>query len=402
MLEIRLLGRFELSLDGEPIEISSRPARMILSYLVLTREKQHPREKIAGLIWPDSTETNARKNLRQALWRLRQAIGETYLLIDTQSIAFDPGSDFWLDVAVLEGEAHPDLVDGISVYDGELLPGFYEDWILLERDRLDAIYERKMHQFIEQLLAEQRWEDVLSWSEQWIARGQIPEAAYRALMRAHAAVGELSKVEMVYQRCVEALFQEIGVEPSAETANLYRRLLAGEQVSMAPAEKSAFGVGSADTHHVSLPEQATPFIGRHDELDEIKNLLSSTRLLSITGPGGIGKTRLVIKAASEVANQYINGCVFVHLAPIREVERITQAVAEALNFPLATHEDPQLQLFRYLKNRQVLLVMDNFEHLIEGVDIVIEILNAAPAVKILATSREKLNVQCGEDPGNLS
>ena len=194
MLEIRLLGRFELRLDGEPIEISSRPSRMLLSYLVLTRMKQHPREKIAGLIWPDSTETNARKNLRQALWRLRKAIGEAYLLNDTQSIAFNPTSDFWLDVAVLEEKEQQHIVDAISAYEGELLPGFYDDWILLERDRLEAIYERKMHQFIEQLIQEQRWEDVLNWGEHWIAKGQIPEAAYRALMRAHAAVGELSKV----------------------------------------------------------------------------------------------------------------------------------------------------------------------------------------------------------------
>jgi predicted ATPase/DNA-binding SARP family transcriptional activator len=401
MLEIRLLGRFELRLDGEPIEISSRPSRMLLSYLVLTRMKQHPREKIAGLIWPDSTETNARKNLRQALWRLRKAIGEAYLLNDTQSIAFNPTSDFWLDVAVLEEKEQQHIVDAISAYEGELLPGFYDDWILLERDRLEAIYERKMHQFIEQLIQEQRWEDVLNWGEHWIAKGQIPEAAYRALMRAHAAVGELSKVEMVYRRCIDALLHDIGVEPSAETEQLYRRLLAGEPVSQPADERKAVGVGVAETRHASLPAQATPFIGRLDELIEIQNLLSSTRLLSITGPGGIGKTRLAIKAASEVADQFENGCVFVPLAPIREVDRITQAVAEALNFPLATHEDSLLQLLRYLMKRQVLLVMDNFEHLMDGVDIVNEILSAAPEVKILATSREKLNVK-SETNFNLS
>jgi predicted ATPase/DNA-binding CsgD family transcriptional regulator len=143
----------------------------------------------------------------------------------------------------------------------------------------------------------------------------------------------------------------------------------------------------------NLPAEPTQFVGRRDELAEIRRHLVETRLLTLTGPGGIGKTRLALKAAKEAANDFGDGCTFVSLTPIRSVEHIIQTIAEAVKFPIATHEDPQHQLLRYLQKRHLLLVMDNFEHLLDGAGIVSEILLAAPAVKILATSREKLNLQ---------
>jgi predicted ATPase/DNA-binding SARP family transcriptional activator len=345
------------------------------------------------LLWPDSSDQNARKNLRQALWRLRKAIGDHYLLIDSNSLAFNSSSDHWLDIAQLEDEAEQDLESIVSVYEGELLPGFYNDWVLLERDRLAASFERKMHRLLNQFLQEKRWMEVLEWAERWIAQGLAPEAAYRALMRAHAAMGELSKVEVAYQRCTKSLQHDLGVDPSEETKRLYRQLLASEKISTAHIAERVLEMSATESGLGLLPAQVTAFIGRVKELVEIKDLLSGTRLISITGPGGIGKTRLAIKAAEEMANAFTHGCFFVSLAPIREGDYVTQAISEALNFPLATHEDPKVQLFRYLKHRQLLLVMDNFEHLLDTAEILNEVLQAAHEVKILATSREKLNLQ---------
>ncbi len=151
--------------------------------------------------------------------------------------------------------------------------------------------------------------------------------------------------------------------------------------------------GQSDKILSNLPSEATPFIGRLHELRQIREKLLSTRLLTLTGPGGIGKTRLALKACEEAVPDFEQGAFFVSLASIHSVNDIIQTIAEALNFPLATHEDPQIQLIRYLKKREILLVMDNFEHLMEAVPIVSQILQAAPPVKILATSREKLNLQ---------
>jgi predicted ATPase/DNA-binding CsgD family transcriptional regulator len=144
---------------------------------------------------------------------------------------------------------------------------------------------------------------------------------------------------------------------------------------------------------INLPSEPTPFVGRKDELAQISQHLMETRVLTLTGPGGIGKTRLALRAAKIASEDFEDGCFFVSLAPINSVEQLIQKIAESIKFPLATHESPQCQLLRYLKKKQILLVMDNFEHLLDGVDIVSEILLATPKVKILATSREKLNLQ---------
>jgi len=120
MLEVKLLGQFDARLDGNPVEIASRPAQSLLAYLMLNAGTAHRREKLAGLLWPDTAEANARRNLRQALWRLRQAIGRSqpagrdYLIADDITIAFDTASEYRLDTAV-------------SVYGGDLLPGFYDE-----------------------------------------------------------------------------------------------------------------------------------------------------------------------------------------------------------------------------------------------------------------------------------
>jgi predicted ATPase/DNA-binding CsgD family transcriptional regulator len=150
---------------------------------------------------------------------------------------------------------------------------------------------------------------------------------------------------------------------------------------------------SVSKPQINLPPERTPFVGRKDELTEIGQQLGETRLLSLVGPGGIGKTRLALKVAEGLIDDFEDGIFFVRLAPIRTAKDIIQTIAEGLKFPIATHEDPQHQLLRYLQKRELLLVMDNFEHLLDGVGIIIEILQAAPRVKVLATSRERLNLQ---------
>lgn len=391
MLEIRLLGKFEIRLDDQPIEVSSRPARLLLAYLVLTRAVNHPRDRLAGVLWPDSSETNARKNLRQALWHLRKAIDDTYFSADASSIAFNTASDHWLDLGLLEDKADQDLEAEVSVYEGELLPGFYEDWILLERDRLNAAYERKMQHFLTQLVNEQRWQDAVEWAERWIAQGHVPEAAYRTLLFAHAAMGEISKVEAVFQRCLEALRDQIGVEPSKETQDLYQSLIAAGGIPQDP-DGSGKGIPPV-RRQVVLPTPPTPFVGRVKELAEIEQLLKGNRLVTLIGPGGIGKTRLAVKLAEDSGEGMKHGCFFVSLVPISSVDQLIQRIAEVLGIPLATHENPKHQLLRYLHDKQLLLLLDNFEHLLDSVELVSEILQFTSEVRILATSHEKLNLQ---------
>lgn len=390
MLEIHLLGSYAVLLDGVLVEIRSRPARTLLAYLALTPDTHHPREMLAGLLWPESTEPNARKNLRQALWHLGKAIGKRYLWADAASIALDSGSDFWLDVAQLQSEAGVDLATDVAVYEGELLPGFYEDWVLLERERLIAVFDHKMRGLLNQLVQEQRWAESIEWAERWIAHSQTPEAAYRALMLSHAAMGELAKANAAYQRCLESLRQELGVDPSDETRGLHEGLITGEAIPATGLEEYR---ALPRARKLNLPAQPTPFIGREDEFVRITDLLADSRLLALTGPGGIGKSRLALRVARGALSQFDDGVHFVDLAPIRSPGQIVHSISSAVGLPLSTGEDPESQLLRYLQGRRILLVMDNFEHVLEGAAIVSHVLQAAPDVKVLATSREKLELQ---------
>ncbi|NIM96353.1 MAG: hypothetical protein GTO18_21860 [Anaerolineales bacterium] len=232
MIEVYLLGQFDVKRDQESIEIPSRPAQSLLAYLILSAGTAHRREKLAGLLWPDATESNARSNLRHALWRLRKAIGDGYILSDKISIEFDGESDYWLDTTELEGEERDRqdvdvLLQSVSVYGGELLPGFYDDWVILERERLRALFEKRIHWLLDLLVELNRWSEVLEWGERWIAMGYVPEPAYRALMVANSGLGDSAGMAAVYRRCINALRDELGVEPSEETQATYEWLAQG-------------------------------------------------------------------------------------------------------------------------------------------------------------------------------
>jgi DNA-binding SARP family transcriptional activator len=215
MLTVRLLGQFDVQRDDTPVEIPSRPAQSLLAYLMLNAGTAQRRERLAGLLWPDASESNARANLRHALWRLRQAIGADFILADRVSLTFDAHAEYWLDTAVLDaqplaGGSADDLFECVSAYAGELLPGLYDEWVTWERERLNAVYEDRVQALLELLVEEGRWGEVHDWAERWIAGGQVPEPAYRALMQAHAELGDQAGMAEAYQRCVEALEAELG------------------------------------------------------------------------------------------------------------------------------------------------------------------------------------------------
>jgi DNA-binding SARP family transcriptional activator len=230
MLKVHLLGQFDVKRDLEAIEIPSRPAQSLLAYLILSAGKAHRREKLAGLLWPEANEENARSNLRHALWRLRKAIGSEYLIADKISIAFNEESDYWLDAANLVAgneELSEILLQTVASYGGELLPGFYDDWVVLERERLRALFEQNLQSLLDRFVEDGRWTDILEWGERWIALGQVPEPAYRALMIAHSGLGDAARMAATYKRCIKALDEELGVEPSDETKALYEWLVEG-------------------------------------------------------------------------------------------------------------------------------------------------------------------------------
>ncbi len=154
----------------------------------------------------------------------------------------------------------------------------------------------------------------------------------------------------------------------------------------------------SDPGITNLPAQLTSFVGRQKDLDEIGKLMADPdcRILTLVGPGGIGKTRLALETASRQIHTYADGTYFVPLAPLRSEEHLVPTVADAMRFVFDTHSsdlDPKSQLIDYLRERSILLLMDNFEHLVQGAELLVEIVEGAPETKVLVTSRERLNLQ---------
>jgi DNA-binding SARP family transcriptional activator/pimeloyl-ACP methyl ester carboxylesterase/predicted ATPase len=238
MLQASFLGQFDVRLDGQPADLPSQPAQTLLAYLLLNAGMALRREQLAGLLWPDSLDSSARKNLRNAIWLVRKAIGDQYLLADKTTITFDSAAPHELDVSILQQQPPDDdiaaLIRAVSVYRGDLLPGFYEDWVQLERERLRGVFERRIQQLLDRLTEEGAWDDVQRWAEHWISLGHVPEPAYRALMVSHAARGDLSRMAAAYRRCVSLLQDELAVAPSQETQSLYQRLLQGDMPTPQP------------------------------------------------------------------------------------------------------------------------------------------------------------------------
>jgi len=260
---------------------------------------------------PKPRKTNARSNLRHALWRIRKTIesdhhAAPYLLTDELAVSFNAGADFWLDTAILthNGESLQDQLSALAVYRGELLPGFYDDWATLERERLESVFQHKMQRLLDRLVEERRWPDVLEWSERWVALGHAPEPGYRALMLAHAELGNRARVAQVYQRCREALFNDLGVEPSATTRRLYERLRQDESEPTTAPGAPDVAVRAEDEPPV--PGEP-PFLGLHyfDEADadrffgrerltaRLLGRLRTEPFLAVIGASGSGKSSVV-------------------------------------------------------------------------------------------------------------
>ncbi|HSJ87306.1 MAG TPA: BTAD domain-containing putative transcriptional regulator [Anaerolineales bacterium] len=379
MLEVRLLGTFSILQDGSPVMISSRPAQSLFGYLILTAGIKHRREKLAGIFWPEATEEKARAYLRHELWRIRKALGSVsncdYIIADDIHISLNFSAQYWLDANQLaelnEQPSVDELKSALSICHGELLPGFYDEWIVMEREHLHAIYEHNIAKLLDLLEKENRWQEILDWAERWLSLEPASEAAYRYLMVAYHALGEASKVISTYERCVLAL-RTIDLEPSEATKSL---------VLERPPK-------------LNIPILLPSFIGREKELIEVADLLSKFRLVTLTGSGGVGKTRLAIQVLADVIELFPDGIWFLDLALLRDPGLVPTAVANLVRLREPGLLGLEELILKYFRSRNGLIIFDNCEHLIEAcAQLVNLLLISCPRLSILATSREALRVQ---------
>jgi predicted ATPase/DNA-binding SARP family transcriptional activator len=410
-LSLSLLGPFQVTLGGEPVTgFKSNKVRALLAYLAVEADRPHRREVLAGLLWPDWPDRDALSNLRYALSNLRRVIGDRdaeppFLLISRDTLQFNKASDYWLDVRaftemVEADKTHPSAIDqleqAVALCRGSFLEGFsvgdspaFEEWALFTREQIGRQMSSALHRLA--AIYEQRgqYEQAQSYAWRQVEMEPWDEAAHRQLMRTLALSGQRGAALAQYETCRRLLAEELGVEPAQETTRLYEQIRDGELKAPVP-----FPARPPGPPH-NLPAPLIPFVGRETELTEIKNRLQdpACRLLTLVGPGGIGKTRLALEAAADQIERFAHGVYFVPLASLQAAETIVPAVAQALTFSLYGESEPQRQLLDYLRQKTMLLIMDNFEHLLDGVGVVTDILKTAPDITILATSRARLNVQ---------
>ncbi len=424
-LSIDVLGSLQVSIDDAPITtLESVKVRALLAYLAVESERPHRRETLVGLLWPDYSEETARHNLRQALFNLRLILGDhtaspPYLLITRDTIQFNRESDYSLDLTQFNhyfitceenlSQCKEDcsfhashLEDMVKLYRGEFLQHLnlndsteFEQWTLVQRESthqrvLDAhTYLANYYELHEDFQAARRHASRQLELDPW------REEAHRQLMRSLVLDGQRSAALVQYDTCKRVLAEELDVEPSAETHDLFEQIRLGnlktDQHSSIPS-----------TPVLNLPVQLTPFIGRELDLDQVGALITEpeSRCISLVGPGGIGKTRLAVQIAGEHFNEFAHGAAFVPLAPVGTIEEVILAIANAINLTFYDPGDPKVHLLSYLREKQMLLILDNVEQLLmeellhENIaQFLIEILQTAPGVKLLVTSREALNLQ---------
>ncbi|GIK43345.1 MAG: transcriptional activator [Chloroflexota bacterium] len=395
ILHIHLLGDFRLIYGDTPLTtVNTSRLQSLLAYLVLQRHAPQSRHHLAFLLWPDTPEAQAHTNLRTLLHRLRLALPEAdrFLQADAQTVRWRSDAPFTLDVADFEQSfmqtaSATVLQQAINLYQGDLLPGCYDDWILPHRERLRQAFSQALEKLIIRLENERDYPAAIRSTQRLLRHDSLHEATYRRLMRLYALNGDRAGVQQVYQDCLATLQRELDVAPSPATRQAYERL--------------AYIDTPITTRH-NLPVQLIPFIGREEELAQLANLLANPacRLLTLVGPGGIGKTRLAIRAARAQIGVYLHGIYLASLAATISADFLVSALADALNFAFHGPEDPKIQLLNYLREKEILLVLDNFEHLLAptedgksgGAGLLVEILTGAPEVKLLVTSRERLNL----------
>ena len=419
-LSITLFGSLTTRLGERPLpSLGSIKAQGLLIYLLMAGEKQHTRESLMTLFWPEATLKSAQGNLRQTLMRLRKAVsqsgGEPLFLGDRKTIFLNPEASYEVDVLTYErllagSPTVEQLAEAAVLYRGDFLADFYlpdsnafEEWVAAKRPYYRQQALATLDSLTTHYLDQKNYAQAQGYSWRQLEIDPLRERACQQYMTALVSTGQRSSALAEYQRFRQLLWDELGVEPSRETAVLHQQIQDDEirEVKKPPPQPPTIPAKPAPPRRNNLPTQPTPFIGREDELAALQDYLEDTekRLVTIVGPGGMGKTRLSLALAEKNltnGNNFINGIFFVNLAPLSEPSQIVSALADAFNFQLASgNQDPRppkQQILDYLREKQLLLLMDNFEHLLDGVDLLNEILDVAPNVQILATSRERLHL----------
>jgi predicted ATPase/DNA-binding SARP family transcriptional activator len=413
-LRLTLLGECRIELDGNPVAgLALAKARALLCYLAVAGRPQL-RNAVTDLLWGELNEADARRNLRVVLTKLRDAVGG-YVLATRSELVFNRSLPHVIDAATFEQGAQrllassqaptPDdtivLEQRFALYTGDFMRGLevhnapaFEEWLRTQREHLLRLALQVGERLADHYETTGQDSEGIAACRRLIELEPWQEGAHRRLILLLARSGQPEAALRQFDLCRRALADELGIEPDAATHALAERIRNDVRDRSAEA---ALTTASTELPH-NLPAPTTAFVGRTEELAQIEALLaeSGCRLLTLIGIGGVGKTRLALQVAhSLVASQrdlFRHGVYFVPLAAISTADQIIAAIADAMNFAFSGQEAIKTQVLNHLREKDALLILDNFEHIIGEAALLTELLQVARGVKVLITSRERLNL----------
>ena len=448
-LSLFFLGPPGIECDGVPIKVDTNRAIALLSYLAISGEN-HRRDRLASLLCPDYDQSRARAILRQNLYVLNKSLGEGWLEVQGEMVGLKGSDDLWLDVDRFHGdlsecrthghgstEVCPQcikpLTEAVGLYRDDFLAGFtlndsvvFDDWQFSESQSLHAEVVNALERLVHWHSGREegsRLEVAIGHARRCLELDRTNEGMHRQLMESYAKTGQRSAALKQYDECVRVLEKELKEAPKDETTSLYQQIKENVFVEEASSLERVSSLGEVSpmetvspTGEVSpserevktaevdppkqeegprnnLPVQLTSFIGREREMEEIVRLLTTTHLLTLTGSGGCGKTRLALEVAAQLVGEYEDGVWVVELASLSDPALVPQEVASVLDVSEQPGRSFSDTLSDYLKSKNTLLLLDNCEHLIDACATLSEtLLRSCPNLKIIAGSREALGI----------
>lgn len=411
-LSLYLFGSYQITLEGKalshPLPIK---ARALMAYLAIEKRPQG-REKLAGLLWPEHSEVRARQSLSQALYEIRKLLwaggGEPELILsNAQEVQLNPAVQVWVDVAefsavlqaceqrtylsqTTQGDCYERLRQAVALYRGNFLADFslsdvipFDEWCTVQRERLHRQAMQVLDLLVSNLEGRGEIERALEIAWRQVEFDPLSEASHRQVVRLLAESGRRSEALAHFQAFRQYLFDSLMIAPDAETLEQIDKI-----TRQAPPPEPPRGSKSR------LPASLTPLIGRKAELSELVALLRkpACRLVTVFGPGGVGKTRLALEVAHQVEKDFADGVYFIALSAHQPNDPLWPELVEALHLPLRDKSEPEQQLKDYLFEKRLLLLLDSFETALKQSGWLADLLQHAPLLTVLTTSRSHLEI----------
>ncbi len=412
-MRVHLLGGFKVSVGSRVIEENAwrrRKAASLVKLLALAPGHRLHREQVMDTLWPDLGARAASNNLRQALHAARRTldpkpdIAPHYLSLKNEQLALCPGGQCWVDAEALQEAAaaarrsrEPAAYRAaIELYAGDLLPeDRYEEWAEGRRTELQRLYLTLLVEISGLYEQRENFGGAIEALQRVVGIEPNHEKAHEGLMRLYALEGRRGEALAQYERLVEVFSRELGAEPAASSRALRDEIEAG-RFPKKDGERSPAGgpEKTPSTSRHNLPAVRSSFIGREREMLEIKRELSMTRLLTVVGAGGSGKTRLALEVARDLVEVYPDGVWIAELSGLSDGTLVPQAVAGVLGIREQPGQPLVDTLIDALRAKNMLLILDNCEHLVEAAACMVDmLLDSCPRLRVLATSREPLDVE---------